>query len=434
MSSILFFAMMVAFCGTAIVFPFGGLLFYIWLELLSPQLIMFGPFQNLNYSLVLGLCVFIGWLFKEKGKLKQLDFLVVCLCLFALWISVATIQAVFPEPAFVKWDRTIKILAAAVLLALMLNSRDRVEAFLWALTIIFGLLAFRGALRTIETGGGGGLIVVGMGGFLTDRNVLALALAMAIPLMLCLGRYSKVFPRNRTFSLVVFFGCAASLIGLLGTQSRGGILALAVVGIVMTLFTDKKIVAACTTTFIAALVLAFAPQELWDRMSSIKDYEQESSAAGRVNAWNWAWNYFLEHPMGGGFGIFRLNVAGVTNDSYGGYLEAHSTFFESIAESGFIGTGLFVTLMIYSVIATLICLRKAKSANDVYVQRICQAVLAMLAGLYVGSMFLSLSTSPLFFYMFALSGRLRVMLQSKQSLPTPRSAKAFVKSNERKHA
>jgi putative inorganic carbon (hco3(-)) transporter len=427
MSSILFFFIMIGFTGIAVVFPFGGLLFYIWLELLSPQLMMYGPLQSIPYSWILGGACFIGWLFQEKAKFRQIDAFVVLLTLFTIWISITTVMAVFPEPAYVKWDRTIKILAAGLLLALMLNSRNRVEAFLWTLAIIFGLLAFRAAIRTIATGGGGGLIVVGMGGFLGDRNVLALSLAMAFPLMLCLGKYSNVFPRNRLFSITVFSGAIASLIGVLGTQSRGGVLSLIAVGAVMVMFTQKKMLAAFLATLVSLIILVLAPEAVFERMATIGDYEKEGSAAGRVNSWIWAWNYFLGNPLGGGFGVFRLNVSSAEKNEYG-WLEAHSTIFEILAENGFIGTVLFIILMFISAKACMRSLKNSRIQKDVYVERISQTVLAMLAGLYLGSAFLSLSTSPLFFYMFVLSCRLKVMLQVEEKSQTKQARRVYAQS------
>jgi putative inorganic carbon (hco3(-)) transporter len=402
---------MVVFIGIAFIFPFGGILFYIWLELLSPQLLMYGPLQSIPYSLLLGLACLIGWLIKEKDKFAQFDLLVTLLCLLALWISYTTFFAVFPEPAFVKWDRTVKILGAGILLALMLNSRERLEAFLWSFVIIIGLLAVRAAIRTIATGGGGGLIIIGIGGFLTDRNALALSLAMAFPLMLCLGKFSNVFPRNRLFSVTVYSGAVACVIGILGTQSRGGVLSLLAVIGVMVVFTKRKFLAAAVASLLVPIGFLLAPQQTIDRLATIKEYDQESSAAGRVNAWNWAWEYFKDNPLGGGFGVFRLNTSGVVGGELG-YLEAHSTFFEILAENGFIGTALFLFLMILSALACLKSLKIARKANDAYAERVSQATLAMVAGLYLGSAFLSLSTSPLFFYTFVLCNRLQAMVKS----------------------
>ncbi len=393
---------------------------------------MYGPMQSLPYSLILGLAVLIGWVVNEKHRFKQFDVFVVLLILFILWISFTTFNAVFPEPAFVKWDRTYKILSSGVLLALMLNSRARVEAFLWSLAIIFGLLAFRSAIRTIGTGGGGGLIVIGIGGFLTDRNVLAICLAMAFPLMLCLGKYSHVFPRNRIFSITVFSGAAASVIGLLGTQSRGGILSLAMVTFVMLTFTKRKVVAWLLAAIVIPIVLLLAPDEVWERMSTLKQYDQESSAAGRIEAWRWAWKYFLNNPLGGGFGVFRLN-SNVAANSETSYLEAHSTYFEILAENGAIGTGIFLLLMLLSAMACLKSLRQSRKVKDTYVERVSEAVMAMLAGLYLGSAFLSLSTSPLFFYMFVLCGRLHVMLPKMEQIG-PKNSKSLLAKTKIRNA
>ena len=50
------------------------------------------------------------------------------------------------------------------------------------------------------------------------------------------------------------------------------------------------------------------PQQWFERMATIKTYEQDASAMGRINAWNMAFNLAKDRPLGGGFDAFQWDM------------------------------------------------------------------------------------------------------------------------------
>jgi probable O-glycosylation ligase (exosortase A-associated) len=85
------------------------------------------------------------------------------------------------------------------------------------------------------------------------------------------------------------------------------------------------------------------PQTWFDRMNTIRTYEQDSSATGRLNSWRFAFNLASDRPLlGGGFETFRADVFAIYAPEPERVADAHSIYFEVLGEHGFVGLGLFV--------------------------------------------------------------------------------------------
>jgi probable O-glycosylation ligase (exosortase A-associated) len=92
------------------------------------------------------------------------------------------------------------------------------------------------------------------------------------------------------------------------------------------------------------LIAAIMPQEYWDRMNTIKTYEQDPSAMGRINAWHTAFNLAKDRITGGGFETFRAPTFRQYAPDPEDVHDVHSIYFEVMGEHGFIGFGLFVLI------------------------------------------------------------------------------------------
>jgi probable O-glycosylation ligase (exosortase A-associated) len=167
--------------------------------------------------------------------------------------------------------------------------------------------------------------------FLGDGNDFALSLCMTFPL--CLYLWLEANSKLKR----VIFGAMLMLIafGVIGTQSRGASLGL--LSILLYLWWDSrnKALGFMAIGVLVFLGLLFAPQEYFNRLETLQHYEEESSAKGRLDAWDHATVMALSSPvLGVGAGHFGL-VHG---------LSAHSIYFLALAELGFPG---LMFLLIY---------------------------------------------------------------------------------------
>ena len=107
------------------------------------------------------------------------------------------------------------------------------------------------------------------------------------------------------------------VLSVLGSQSRGALLALVAMLGMLWLKSTGKFVTGTLGILALALALLFMPPEWMERMRSIPNYQEDLSALGRINAWWFAVNLANDHPIvGGGLQTFtRGAVPGVRAES-----------------------------------------------------------------------------------------------------------------------
>ena len=96
---------------------------------------------------------------------------------------------------------------------------------------------------------------------------------------------------------------------------------------------------------VAGVALLFMPEQWVERMTTIASYTEDSSAMGRINAWAFAINFVKDHPIvGGGFQVFQPELFLRYAPDPDHFVDAHSIYFEVLAEQGYVGLALFLTL------------------------------------------------------------------------------------------
>jgi len=164
---------------------------------------------------------------------------------------------------------------------------------------------------------------------------------------------------------------------------------------------------------VVVLLFEVAPESWFQRMDTTVEYENDASALDRLAAWTWSWQMALDHPLtGGGFRVFVLNkVPGGE-----GYLEAHNSFFEVLAEHGFIGLALFCWLIAASYRSCGTVRRLAADASDLaWAQDLAGMVQISLLVFVAGSMFISIATSPFLFDLVPIAIGLRSIVERERA-------------------
>jgi probable O-glycosylation ligase (exosortase A-associated) len=194
----------------------------------------------------------------------------------------------------------------------------------------------------IEKAGGPRIGFYEGGYFLGDGNDFAWSQNMVFPLAIHLAFTSK----NALFKYLYIGLTGIILVGIIGTSSRGGFLSLAA-GILYYLvyISNKKLVGVLLISILSIGIIIFAPSSYFSRMGTIVEYEEDTSAMGRLKAWRSATEMAIDHPL--------LGVgAGSFNSAYGRFyrrpddpvrwISTHSAYFKVLAEYGFPGTIIFL--------------------------------------------------------------------------------------------
>jgi len=231
----------------------------------------------------------------------------------------------------------------------LVSDRKKLKYFLMTLTLSLGFLGVKGGIFTLLTGG-----VYRVEGpdysFISDNNAFALALNMILPFLLLLYKEEQ----NRKLKLIFLGTLLLSILSVIFTYSRGGFIGLAFLTFLLILKSGKKIIALPMICLGLIIFAYLVPQKWMDRMFTIKSYEQDSSAMGRIDAWKFGWNYALARPLTGGG--FKMYVSEYVR-------EAHSIYFQILGEQGFIAFVLFLALFGSSLLS-LRGLRKRSKRNS----------------------------------------------------------------------
>ena len=229
---------------------------------------------------------------------------------------------------------------------LIVMTKERLRGVLLVTAGSLGLLAVKGTLFGIRTGGES-RVWGPPDSFLSDNNAFGLALNMCLPLLFFLASQEK--RRWLRIGLYITFVCA--VLAVLLTYSRGGLLGLAVVLMAIMLKTRHKVVGTALAIVAAVVVFSYAPDAWMNRMSQFASGDLDASAEQRLVSWGTAWNFSHDHPITGGSFDVLPNV--VVFQRYQprplplGFPSSgpHSIYFQLLADQGFPGLILFLFLI-----------------------------------------------------------------------------------------
>lgn len=239
------------------------------------------------------------------------------------------------------------------------------------------------------------------GSLYSDENTFAMLFVTGLPFVYYLGLYLQRRISRLLVWLVIPFGWHAIFL----TGSRGGLLGLAVIVLITALRSPNK---AVSLLIIPALIVAFQWQGgdvMKNRADTIGEYQQESSAQTRFQAWEAGLSMAAAHPFTG-VGVASFGAA-FPKFSEHHPRSAHNTFIQIVAEWGIIGGGAYF-LIILLAFRTLLRTRriaaelKPNGNNAPMLPLLNEALLTSFAGYLVCSLFLSLEGYVVFYYLVLL--------------------------------
>ena len=240
------------------------------------------------------------------------------------------------------------------------------------------------------------------GTFISGNTEIGLALNMVLPFLLFLARDEKI-PQLKWLWRAMF---VFSIIAVLITYSRGALLGLGVVLAMLFLKSRMKFVALLMMALAVPIALSTLPEQWFGRMETIQTYEQDRSAVNRLRAWNVSYKMALDRPITGyGFRPFSKEIYLRYDPEYGPRSgDAHSIFFQVLAEHGFVGLGLYCFLILSVLLKLRRVRRFSRSREDLswannYSQMVQASILAYLAN----GAFLSMSYFDLFYALVAIT-------------------------------
>ncbi|MDO4550096.1 MAG: O-antigen ligase family protein [Planctomycetia bacterium] len=383
--------------GSSLFYPYVAVLVYVLFAVMSPNALWYynlpPTFFNsgFGYSEMVAYPMIIGWVLHSCGNLRigRAYFPMAILVCYLLWVIVTSfILEITP----LGWETVImlvRLLTAMIIVLTLCNSVFGLKCLVW--TIIFGTGFVAYELNMSYFGGFNRLQMVGFAGM--DNNFFAVAMVMGATVSFFTGLAEK----NYVLKALAFLSAVLQAHTVLFSMSRGGMLALCVVGAVSFLLLPKT--PGNITLFLVAVIigLALAGPSVRERFfSSFENMEDlDGSAQSRLTSWKNCITVIKEKPV---MGVGIQNWARYARSRFGIFLEAHSTWLQAAAETGIIG-GLLQASFIFACMWKVLAVAFAKiPLPDPSLRYYGQMVIAAMCGYVAAAQFVSLYYLEVVYY------------------------------------
>lgn len=378
--------------------PYVGVLYWVWIGLMNPHRLAWGPAFDFPFALVTVIATFVGLLFTADERRWKAGSEVYLLLAFVAWMGVTTIFALNPEDAVPMLIRVLKIQLMVFVSLLVFHSKRHIDLMVWVLALSVGFYGIKGGLFTLVNGGG--FRVWGPAdSFIEDNNALALAVIMVIPLFVYLAAQTHRIWLKVTLGLIIVF-CALSS---LGSYSRGALLAIAAMAAFLWTKSQRKAVSGMVLLILVPILLIFMPDAWKERMWSIRNYQQDDSAMGRLDAWGVLSRIAGDRFTGGGFEPYTEQIYAQYQSTAPDVHSAHSIYFQVLGEHGWVGFLLFLSVWAFAWRCAWQVRRGARGDPDLaWVVALTAMIQVGLIGYFVGGAFLNLAYWDLPYYFIVL--------------------------------
>lgn len=378
--------------------PYWGVLGWVWMGVMNPHRLAYGWAHDAPWSMVIALTLFVS-LIVNRDKLVRFptNGVTLLLLLWILWIGISPLLfSFYPEREMSFWSRAFKVLLMVLVSLIVVERRQHLEALVWVLVISIGYYGLKGGVFTVLTGGAA-RVWGPEGSFIEDNNSLALATIMTVPLIRYLQlQLTKKWQRNAAGLAMLL--CMASAVG---SQSRGAFLAIMAMSFFLWMKSRNKLPLALVVLVALPLMFLFMPDSWTDRMNTIKTYEEDGSAMGRINAWQMATRLAIDlFPFGGGFTVAGPAVFAKYAPDPSIPLTAHSIYFQALGEHGFLGLAIFLGIYLLTWRRASSLIRRSRDVPELQWARDLAAMCQVgLIGYATGGAFLSLVYFDLPYYL-----------------------------------
>lgn len=415
--------------------PWIGIVSYYLLALLGPHYIWWWTFDGLRVSLLVAGFTLAGigaGLLQRRfdfAFLKtRLNFWVLLLWMFVAasyflgpYVDAFSSKGLGPEQLFSMANKMFLFYFCAVL---AINDRVKVRYMIVMYVLSVAYLIYWANMQYLDqnwmqfnAGRLKGPLGVAGTSIYKDENAFAMVFVTGLPFFFYLGLQTrKLWLRCLLWSCIPL-GCHALFL----TGSRGGLLGLVVVALAIVLKSKRKILTVPIIVLLALFYQFQAGPTMKDRGELIAGYKGEGSAEERLRVWRGGIEIIKNNPVFGvGIGSF---VTALPN-----FIEikdsrvAHNTLMQYTAESG-IGAGAAFLMTLYLFYLnwsrTSARYREHPCADEVAeLQRYTDATGISFTGFVSTSVFLSLNTYEIFFYLLILNNALAVMqLKTREEKP-----------------
>lgn len=418
--------------------PFYGALLWVIFGLMNPHRLGYGFAYSLPFSQMAVIITVLSAAMHAREVRRPQGLSMALLLTFLAWMGATTVTSIVSEPSWEKYVDVLKVFGMTFVVAALIRTREQIIGLTFAIVFSLGYFGFKGGIFTILTGGS--FRVWGPPASLVEgNNELAVALIMTVPLMYFLATHASTArefaPLKRIPERVLRtgFGLGALLcaVAAIGSQSRGALLAIVAMGGMLWWRSRSKFKIALVIVAAALVAVPMLPDSWFERMNTIKTYEEDLSALQRLNAWQTAVNIANDRVTGAGFATAHPLVFDRYSPKRGGewIYVAHSVYFQVLGDHGYLGLILFLGVGLSTYLSAGRAAKLARGHEDLaWAAALLNMCKVSLVGFAVGGAFLSLAYWDMPYYLVAivmatsLLVRQQVAMQQGQTPTRPGNA------------
>jgi len=379
--------------------PYIGVLVWSWIGYMNPHRLSWGFASDFPFAMIVGITTLVAVMFSSEPKKIPWTRETIILVLFIFWMGVTTLTSVHFSLASSQYIEVIKIQLMTFVTMMLMTDRRRIELLVWVIALSLGFYGVKGGIFTLTSGGG--YHVMGPSNtFIGGNNEIGLALIMTLPLM----RYLQLQARQVWIKWGLTGAMALTLVAILGTQSRGALLGLAAMMFMLLWKSRRRVTMLVVLGAVLYGGVQFMPGSWHERMETIKSYQHDQSALGRINAWHFAFNLAKDRPLvGGGYQAFTRDMFAIYAPDPEDVHDAHSIYFEVLGEHGFVGLTLYLALGWFAWRSCAQVGREAKlQPGGLWLADLVRMLQVSLVGYASSGAFLGLAYFDLYYHLVAL--------------------------------
>ena len=293
------------------------------------------------------------------------------------------------------WPRLLevtKILPLALLVLLLIDTRDKLRWLLLTTALSLAVVTLKGGYWAFITGFQD-RVYGPPGSQYAGNNEFAVAAAMAVPLLALWYRETESKALRWVVAVLIALGFASAL----SSWSRGGLLSISVVALLLVWHSRRKWLAIPLLLGGGGLAFVGLSEKWFARMQTMATPELEGSAATRLELWRLGWDYALQHPWSGGGFVSWVYLS----MPVGASRAWHSAYIELLVEHGFPGLVLWGSLVFGSAVSLTLLIARNRRWQLPGLTDQAAMLRASLAAYLVGAAFLSVAYWELLFLLLA---------------------------------
>jgi len=382
MREALFFVLMGALTIVSVVNARLGILGYVWFSLARPDMLAFVA-GRYPYGEILAGAILIGsarrlvpMVLNLFGSPFPLFFVI-----FTAWFTISARLAWNHDAAMDMLNQFLRISSLVFLIPMLIDTPHHLRLLFLTTAVSLGFVGVYFGFTAMAHGGL--YIYQGVGGSISDNNMMAIALVMAIPFCWFGMQMVKPFWFKLMLGSMVF-GCVATIVM---TLSRGGFIGMVVVLLLLTLRSRHRIILLVAVPILLVPPVLLMKDKVTARLSTLSDVQEENSAWSRVEQAQMAFK-LIRHYWWAGVGPGDDNYLDAVERETGDRPTTivHSTPLQVLIHLGIPGFILYVGLFGSCLVSVLRSARRnrlAKTGLDIYGATLAIALLGFFTAAFV---------------------------------------------------